>query len=98
MFEIEPLKTFKFELLCYLISELYLFHRNCNSFPDYFLQQLKLENKFTERERKKIVFSLKNQLKSGNDFLKVSKWLKIWNMVKSTIEVSMQIFLINIFN
>jgi hypothetical protein len=34
--------------------------------------------------------SLKNQQKSGNDFRKVSKWFKIWNMVKSTIEVSMQ--------
>jgi hypothetical protein len=56
MFEIEPLKTLKFQLLCYLISELYPFHRNCNSFPEHLLQQLKLENKFTERERKKIVF------------------------------------------
>jgi hypothetical protein len=34
--------------------------------------------------------SLKNPQKSGNDFRKVSKWLKTWNMVKSNIEVSMQ--------
>jgi hypothetical protein len=33
---------------------------------------------------------LKNQQKSGNDFRKVSEWGKTWNMVKSTIEVSMQ--------
>jgi hypothetical protein len=33
---------------------------------------------------------LKNQQKSGNGFRKVSEWGKTWNMVKLTIEVSMQ--------
>jgi hypothetical protein len=31
--------------------------------------------------------SLRNQQKSGNDFGKVWEWGKIWNIVKSTIEV-----------
>jgi hypothetical protein len=34
--------------------------------------------------------SLKNRQKSGNDFGKVSKWYLTWNIVKSTMEVSMQ--------
>jgi hypothetical protein len=36
------------------------------------------------------VVSLKNRQKSGNDFGKVSKWYLTSNIVKSTIEVSMQ--------
>jgi hypothetical protein len=32
----------------------------------------------------------KSQQKSGDDFGKVSEWGKTWNMVKSTIQISMQ--------